>query len=190
MLIGPIMANDLLDAVAANDLDLISSILNQYDDPGSNELQSLNQQDPTTGNTLAHIAASHSSYDCLALLIEYDIDVSRKNWDGLTPLGVANMNGRVEAAKLIKNNYIFDTSQEEEEWYSSIEHEIRCSDDLLRLKEAKCRSKVTRRVHPSALPSRPLMFEQRMRQERHDTELRLRAISAKKIQAWWRRLRL
>ena len=185
------MANDLLDAVAANDLDLISSILNQYDDPGSNELQSLlNQQDPTTGNTLAHIAASHSSKDCLALLIEYDIDVSRKNWDGLTPLGVANMNGRVEAAKLIKNNYIFDTSQEEEEWYSSIEHEIRCSDDLLRLRELKCRSKVTRRIHPSALPSRPLLFEQRMRQERHDAELRLRAISAKKIQAWWRRLPL
>ena len=110
------MNNDLLDAVAANDLDLISSILNQYDDPGSSELQSLlNQQDPTTGNTLAHIAALHSSKDCLglALLIEYDVDVSRKNWDGLTPLGVANMNGRVEAAKLIKNNYIFDTTHQE-----------------------------------------------------------------------------
>ena len=187
------MNNDLLDAVAANDLDLISSILNQYDDPGSSELQSLlNQQDPTTGNTLAHIAALHSSKDCLglALLIEYDVDVSRKNWDGLTPLGVANMNGRVEAAKLIKNNYIFDTSQEEEEWYSSIEHGIRCSDDLIRLRQAKCRSKVTRRIHPSALPSRPLRYEQRMRQERHDAELRMRAISAKKIQHWWRRLRL
>ena len=166
-------ASDLLDAVAANDLDLISSILNQYDDPGSSELQSLlNQQDPTTGNTLAHIAAIHSSKDCLALLIEYDIDVSRKNWDGLTPLGVANMNGRVEAAKLIKNNYM----------YSSIE--------LIRLRQAKCRSKVTRRIHPSALPSRPLRYEQRMRQERHNAEFRMRAISAKKIQHWWRRLRL
>ena len=175
------MTNELLDAVAANDLDLISSILNQYDDPGSSELQSLlNQQDPTTGNTLAHIAALHSSKDCLglALLIEYDVDVSRKNWDGLTPLGVANMNGRVEAAKLIKNNYIFDTSQ------------VRCSDDLIRLRQAKCRSKVTRRIHPSALPSRPLRYEQRMRQERHDAELRMRAISAKKIQHWWRGLRL
>lgn len=183
------MINDLFQPVAANDLDLISSILNRFDDPGSNELQSLlNRQDPASGDTLAHMAASHSSTECLALLIEYDIDVSRKNWDGLTPLGVANMNGRIEAAKLIKNNYIFDTSkeEEEEEWHSSIEHEIRCSDDLIRLREAKCRSKVTRRIHPSALPSRPLVFEQMKRQERHDAELRLRAISAKKIQAWWR----
>ena len=178
--------SELFQAVAANDLDLISLLLNRFDDPGSSELQSLlNQQDPTTGNTLAHTAAAHPSTDCLTLLIEYDVDVSRKNWDGLTPLGVANMNGRVEAAQLIRNNYIFE--EEQEAWYTSIGHEIRRSDDLIRLREAKCRSNVTQRIHPSALPSRPLLFEQKMRQERHEAELRLRAISARKIQAWWRR---
>ena len=157
-------ANNLFRAVAADDPDLVGSVLNGFDDPGSSELQSLlSHQDTDTGNTMAHLAAAHPSTECLQLLIQYDVDVSRRNWEGLTPLGVANMNGRVQAAELIKNNY------------------------LIRLREEKCRAKVTRRIHPSALPSRPLMFEQRMKQERHETELKLRTVSAKKIQARWRR---
>lgn len=174
--------NDLFCAVAADDPDLVGSALNEFDDPGSSELLSLfNYQDTDTGNTMAHLAAAHSSTECLQLLIQYDIDVSRKNWEGLTPLGVANMNGRVQAAELIKSNYIFEhksSSSSSEGSYSS--------DDPIRLRE-ECRAKVTRRIHPSALPSRPLMFEQRMKQEHHETELKLRTVSAKTIQAWWRR---
>lgn len=117
-----------------------------------------------------------------------DIDVSRKNWEGLTPLGVANMNGRVQAAELIKNNYIFEHKSSSSSSEAAIAaNENGSSDDLVRLREEKCWAKVTRRIHPSALPSRPLMFEQRMKQERHETELKLRTVSAKTIQAWWRR---
>ena len=130
---------------------------------------------------MAHLAAAHPSTECLQLLIQYDVDVSRRNWEGLTPLGVANMNGRVQAAELIKNNYIFSIQA------AISANENGSSDDLIRLREEKCRAKVTRRIHPSALPSRPLMFEQRMKQERHETELKLRTVSAKKIQARWRR---
>ena len=181
--------NDLFCAVAADDPDLVGSVLNGFDDPGSSDLQRLlSYQDTDTGNTMAHLAAAHSSStECLQLLIQYDIDVSRKNWEGLTPLGVANMNGRVQAAELIKNNYIFEHKSSS----SSIEaataaDENGFSDDLVCLREEKCRAKVTRRIHPSALPSRPLMFEQRMKQERHETELKLRTVSARMIQAWWR----
>ena len=181
--------NVLFRAVAADDPDLVGSVLNGFDDPGSSELQSLlKYQDTDTGNTMAHLAAAHSSTECLQLLIQYDIDVSRKNWEGLTPLGVAHMNGRVQAAELIKNNYIFEHKSSSSSSEAAIAaNENGSSDDLVRRREGKCRAKVTRRTHPSALPSRPLMFEQRMKQERHETELKLRTVSAKTFQAWWRR---
>lgn len=60
------------------------------------------------GDQAAHVAARLNRIDCMKLLIEYDAKMGRKNFNGLTPLGEAQMNGNVEIAKLIKDNYTTD----------------------------------------------------------------------------------
>ncbi len=62
------------------------------------------------GNQPTHIAAKLNHVDCFKVLIASDARMGRKNYCGLTPLGVALMNNHNQIAELIKDNYTKTTN--------------------------------------------------------------------------------
>jgi hypothetical protein len=98
----------------------------------------------SSGNQAAHIAAQLNHVDCFKVLIQHDARMGKKNFEGkllllllsidcsgrisdpmkrsillfvgLTPLGVAQMNGNEEIVNLIKDNYMIDDSLSNRDW--------------------------------------------------------------------------
>ena len=64
------------------------------------------------GDQPAHLAARLNRIECIKVLIEYGAKMGRKNFNNLTPLGEAQMNGHREITALIKDNYTMDETHE------------------------------------------------------------------------------
>eukprot|EP01082_Thalassiosira_pseudonana_P011825 g10071.t1 g10071 contig4:1162765-1164916(-) len=73
------------------------------------------------GDQPAHLAARLNRIECIKILIEHDARMGRKNFNNLTPLGEAQMNGHTEIVSLIKDNYTTNASQEH--WNDEINRE-------------------------------------------------------------------
>ena len=111
-------------AIKLNQPSVVRSILSQ-------QLVDIHAIDED-GNQGAHIAARLNRVDCMKVLIEYGANMGRKNFNnGLTPLGESQMNGNVEVATLIRDNYSTiesdgyiwheDFSRECAAWYDSFD---------------------------------------------------------------------
>ena len=74
------------------------------------------QQLDVNGNQPLHIAAQSSCSDILRLLIEYDAPLGRRNYEGLTPLGVARFHCQKNVISLFNQHYekIDDDGEEPE----------------------------------------------------------------------------
>lgn len=64
------------------------------------------------GETPAHIAARLGYCECFQMLIEYDADMSIRNFDGLSPIGEAKMNSKQNIIDLFHCHYVVDKRQE------------------------------------------------------------------------------
>lgn len=64
------------------------------------------------GDQPAHLAARLNRIECIKVLIEYGAKIGRKNFNNLTPLGEAQMNGHREITALIKDNYTWDETHQ------------------------------------------------------------------------------
>ncbi len=60
----------------------------------------------SVGNTCAHVAAKEGHINIMRLLIDYDVDFNRRNFNGLTPLGLARLHQRSAIISLIDKNYV------------------------------------------------------------------------------------
>ena len=76
------------------------------------EVKSLLQSDCTliyetdfNGEQPLHIAARIGNIPIVKTLIEYDAPIGRRNYDGLTPVGVARFNGHRDVIRLIQGYY-------------------------------------------------------------------------------------
>ena len=63
-------------AVLSNDVATTRRILSQ-------NLVNVNIRNKVTGDQASHIAARNSCINCMRVLIEYNVDVDRRNWNGL-----------------------------------------------------------------------------------------------------------
>lgn len=90
------------------------------------EVKSLLQTDHTliyetdfNGDQPLHIAARSGNIPIVKTLIEYDAPIGRRNYDGLTPVGVARFNGHRDVVHLIQGYYkvVEDHIGEEPEKY-------------------------------------------------------------------------
>ena len=89
---------DMLDDIDANDDDLESIFLSVHLSHET-ELRRLllknpslvNQPDSRTGDSPIHLAIRQCNYEIVRILIEFDARIGRRNYEGLTPLGVARM---------------------------------------------------------------------------------------------------
>lgn len=66
----------------------------------------------SNGDQPAHIAARSNHVECMKVLIEYDAYLGRKNYNGLNPLGEAQMNGNNDIVTLMKDNYTTNSSDD------------------------------------------------------------------------------
>lgn len=108
---------------AGHDSKVVQSLVSQYDINGVNQ----------HGDQPAHIAARLNRSDCMKILIINHAEMNRKNYNGLTPLGEAQMNSNSGIVALIKENYALVESQNyswDEEirrecagWFQSYDHE-------------------------------------------------------------------
>ncbi len=57
------------------------------------------------GDLPLHIAARTGNVAIVKILIEYDATIGRRNYDGLTPIGVARFNGHKDVVQLIQQYY-------------------------------------------------------------------------------------
>ncbi|KAL3804333.1 hypothetical protein HJC23_011261 [Cyclotella cryptica] len=115
--------NHLFVAITLDQTEVVRNILTQH-------LVDINQIDEQTGDQAAHLAARLNRVECMKLLIEYDGRMGRKNFNGLTPLGEAQMNGHTEIVALIKDNYSTNECHEYI-WYEEINRECAAWYDFL-----------------------------------------------------------
>ena len=100
-------------AVLSNDAATTRRILSQ-------NLVNVNIRNKVTGDQASHIAARNNCIDCMNVLIDYDVDMDRRNWNGLTPCGEARMNGHIKIVQLIKERYC--KQEHESKWDNMIEN--------------------------------------------------------------------
>ena len=102
-------------AIFSNDANTTRRILSQ-------KLVNVNIRNQETGDQASHIAARNGSIECMRVLIEYDIDMNLRNWNGLTPCGEARMNGHKQIIELIKKRYynVTDKQKHNAKWDTMI----------------------------------------------------------------------
>ncbi len=119
-----VMTNDLHEAIKASDeSEVVQSMASRCD------INEVNQY----GDQPAHVAARYNRLECMKILIINHANMNRKNYNGLTPLGEAQMNGNSRIVALIKENYALVEAPEyswDEEiqrecagWFQSYDHE-------------------------------------------------------------------
>eukprot|EP00970_Alexandrium_tamarense_P001898 scaffold247_cov189-Alexandrium_tamarense.AAC.3 len=137
------------------------------------------------GDQPAHLAARLNRIECIKILIEHDARMGRKNFNNLTPLGEAQMNGHTEIVSLIKDNYTTNASQEH--WNDEINREYPDGTTevsptpppvemqrVIALREMYGERKVVRRIHPGSLPSQQqLEYEKKKHLEEQRLQLLL-----------------
>jgi hypothetical protein len=67
----------------------------------------VNDQDDN-GDQPLHVAASNNEFDIGRILIEFDASLGKRNYEALTPLGVARMKGNSEFVSLLMTHYTVD----------------------------------------------------------------------------------
>ena len=94
-------------AVALNHVQEAKQILSQN--------HSLVNEIDSNGDQPLHIACRSGSIELTELLIEYDAPIGRRNFEGLTPQGVARFNDQQEIVRLFQRYYkIIENHQGEE----------------------------------------------------------------------------
>ena len=68
----------------------------------------LHLSNPISGDQPAHIAARLGNLEIIKMLIEYNVDLNRRNFNGLTPLGEAKMNSQKGVIKIIQTLFVKD----------------------------------------------------------------------------------
>ena len=58
-----------------------------------------------------HIAARYDNIEVATILIEFDARIGRRNYQGLTPIGVARMNGNANIVRLLDLHYAVDAEK-------------------------------------------------------------------------------
>ena len=92
---------DFFIAVHLSHIQTLRSILKK-------DFEMVNYQEKEKGNQPIHIAANENNFQVARLLIEFDARIGRRNYDGLTPLGIARMNGNSDFVNLLNLHYIVD----------------------------------------------------------------------------------
>ncbi len=75
----------------------------------------VNEIDVNNGDQPLHIAARSGSVEMTELLIEYDAPIGRRNYEGLTPHGVARFHNQQEIVGLLNRFYKLIEDYEGEE---------------------------------------------------------------------------
>ena len=89
--------DDVHVAVALSHLDEARCLLSQ-------DYTLVNHVD-INGNQPMHVAAKEGNLDLMKLLIQYDAPIGRRNYEGLTPVGIARFHNEKEVVKLLNNYY-------------------------------------------------------------------------------------
>ena len=59
-----------------------------------------------------HLAARHGSVESCSILFEYNVDINQKNWEGISAIGEARMNNRVQVLQLFDERYVLSRTVE------------------------------------------------------------------------------
>jgi len=60
------------------------------------------------GDQVLHVAAQNKDFSIGRILVEFDAPLGKRNYDALTPLGLARMHGHSEFVSMLKIHYAVD----------------------------------------------------------------------------------
>lgn len=86
-----------------------------------------------------HIAARQDSFEVGRLLIEFDASIDTRNYEGLTPIGVARMNRNIHFVHLLNSHYISVRENYERVKFQRTGFSSICSQKVLRQEANKKR---------------------------------------------------
>lgn len=142
-----------------------------------------------------HIAARNNDIHIGQILVEFDARIGRRNYEGLTPLGVARMNRSFEYIELLNSHYVIDSDlsskQEEPEKlvYKRINLGSIPSHKFIREKEKKQRLQAILETQKHKLRFAGTLKICTLRKMALKRKQYLEMSSAMKIQVVWRKRR-